>query len=219
MVSLLKTLRYLHLVTGVGVLLTGLFHSMPFFTQSAPISHIALLAVLTGLINLQQYNQTEQPHSGARGAVALLASTLLIVAACIPFASLLISTYFSTWSIWAMAAGVSGVCLVSLLAITSELSTLGARRVPKEPKPTRKPRHQKERQGQSAGGRETGTVKWFNTSKGFGFITRDSGSDVFVHFRSIQGDGHRVLQEGQRVAYTVAKREKGLQAEDVAILD
>ncbi|UJJ33319.1 cold shock domain-containing protein [Halopseudomonas maritima] len=118
-----------------------------------------------------------------------------------------------------MAAGVSGVCLVSLLAITSELSTLGARRVPKEPKPTRKPRHQKERQGQSAGGRETGTVKWFNTSKGFGFITRDSGSDVFVHFRSIQGDGHRVLQEGQRVAYTVAKREKGLQAEDVAILD
>ena len=64
-----------------------------------------------------------------------------------------------------------------------------------------------------------GTVKWFNTSKGFGFITRDSGSDVFVHFRSILGDGHRVLQEGQRVEYTVAKREKGLQAEEVAILD
>ncbi|HCL41922.1 MAG TPA: cold-shock protein, partial [Pseudomonas sp.] len=56
-------------------------------------------------------------------------------------------------------------------------------------------------------------------SKGFGFITRDSGSDVFVHFRSILGDGHRVLQEGQRVEYTVAKREKGLQAEEVAILD
>ena len=54
MVSLLKTLRYLHLVTGVGVLLTGLFQSIPFFTQSAPINHIGLLAILTGLINLQR---------------------------------------------------------------------------------------------------------------------------------------------------------------------
>lgn len=65
--------------------------------------------------------------------------------------------------------------------------------------------------------RETGTVKWFNTNKGFGFITRDSGDDVFVHFRSIRGQGHRTLIEGQRVEFNITKGEKGLQAEDVAI--
>lgn len=65
--------------------------------------------------------------------------------------------------------------------------------------------------------RETGIVKWFNTSKGFGFITRDTGDDVFVHFRSIRGQGHRTLIEGQRVEFNVTEGEKGLQAEDVAI--
>jgi len=65
--------------------------------------------------------------------------------------------------------------------------------------------------------RETGTVKWFNTNKGFGFITRDNGDDVFVHFRSIRGQGHRTLIEGQRVEFKITKGEKGLQAEDVAI--
>ena len=63
--------------------------------------------------------------------------------------------------------------------------------------------------------RETGTVKWFNTSKGVGFISRDTGDDIFVHFRAIRGEGHRVLVEGQRVEFTVMDREKGLQAEDV----
>ncbi len=65
--------------------------------------------------------------------------------------------------------------------------------------------------------RESGNVKWFNASKGFGFITRDSGDDVFVHFRSIRGQGHRVLHDGQRVEFAVSEGEKGLQADDVAI--
>jgi len=65
--------------------------------------------------------------------------------------------------------------------------------------------------------RESGIVKWFNTSKGFGFITRDNGDDVFVHFRSIRGQGHRTLFEGQRVEFNITEGEKGLQAEDVAI--
>ncbi|HDZ10300.1 MAG TPA: cold-shock protein [Pseudohongiella sp.] len=64
--------------------------------------------------------------------------------------------------------------------------------------------------------RELGNVKWFNASKGFGFITRDSGDDVFVHFRSIQGEGHRVLKDGQRVEFSVSQGDKGLQADDVA---
>lgn len=64
--------------------------------------------------------------------------------------------------------------------------------------------------------RESGCVKWFNASKGFGFITRDSGDDIFVHFRSIRGEGHRVLHDGQRVEFAISEGDKGLQAEDVA---
>jgi CspA family cold shock protein len=66
-----------------------------------------------------------------------------------------------------------------------------------------------------SGDQERGTVKWFNAAKGFGFITRENGEDVFVHFRSIQGKGHRSLGEGQAVIFSVAEGEKGLQAVDV----
>lgn len=66
--------------------------------------------------------------------------------------------------------------------------------------------------------REKGQVKWFNASKGFGFITRDNGDDVFVHFRSIRGEGHRVLKDGQRVEFSVSEGDKGLQADDVSAL-
>ena len=63
--------------------------------------------------------------------------------------------------------------------------------------------------------RETGTVKWFNDAKGFGFISRESGEDVFVHFRAIEMQGFKSLQEGQRVSFTVVQGQKGLQAESV----
>ena len=66
--------------------------------------------------------------------------------------------------------------------------------------------------------REQGTVKWFNVSKGFGFITRENGDDVFVHFRNIRGRGHRSLSEGQQVKFHSRDSDKGLQAEDVSIL-
>ncbi len=66
--------------------------------------------------------------------------------------------------------------------------------------------------------REMGTVKWFNVSKGFGFITRENGDDVFVHFRNIRGRGHRSLSEGQRVRFNARESDKGLQAEDVSIV-
>ena len=62
---------------------------------------------------------------------------------------------------------------------------------------------------------EQGTVKWFNNAKGYGFIARDSGGDVFVHQSAIQSSGFRSLQEGQRVQFNVAKGPKGLQAENV----
>ncbi|MBN1355337.1 cold-shock protein [bacterium] len=63
--------------------------------------------------------------------------------------------------------------------------------------------------------RVTGTVKWFDNAKGFGFIEREDGDDVFVHFSAIRGEGYRTLAEGQRVEFTITESQKGLQAEDV----
>ena len=62
---------------------------------------------------------------------------------------------------------------------------------------------------------ETGTVKWFNDAKGYGFISRQSGEEVFVHFSAIQTGGFRSLQEGQSVEFQVTQGPKGLQAENV----
>ncbi|BFM16103.1 cold-shock protein [Maricurvus nonylphenolicus] len=65
--------------------------------------------------------------------------------------------------------------------------------------------------------RETGTVKWFNNARGYGFITRGEDSDdVFVHYRNIRGEGYRSLNEGQAVEFDILEGDKGLQAEDVA---
>ena len=61
----------------------------------------------------------------------------------------------------------------------------------------------------------TGTVKWFNEAKGFGFIEQESGPDVFAHFRSIVGDGFKTLNEGQKVEFTVGQGPKGPQAENI----
>ena len=65
--------------------------------------------------------------------------------------------------------------------------------------------------------REIGTVKWFNSTKGFGFIERENGNDVFVHYSAISGTGYRSLEEGQRVEFTVVQGQKGPQAQDVTI--
>jgi len=64
--------------------------------------------------------------------------------------------------------------------------------------------------------RTVGTVKWFNDAKGFGFISREGGPDVFVHFRAITGSGFRTLQEGQKVSFEVTQGPKGPQAENVS---
>lgn len=65
--------------------------------------------------------------------------------------------------------------------------------------------------------RESGTVKWFNNARGYGFITRgDQSDDIFVHYRNIRGEGYRSLAEGQQVEFELLEGEKGLQADDVA---
>jgi len=79
------------------------------------------------------------------------------------------------------------------------------------PTPAREPRPRPSGDGD----REQGTVKWFNVSKGFGFIIRQNGEEIFVHFRSIRGEGRRSLRDGQKVSFIVAQSDKGPQAEDV----
>lgn len=63
--------------------------------------------------------------------------------------------------------------------------------------------------------RESGTVKWFNATKGYGFIMRENGEDIFVHYSAIQSEGYRTLSEGQRVEFTVTEGPKGLAASNV----
>lgn len=67
--------------------------------------------------------------------------------------------------------------------------------------------------------RKTGSVKWFNSSKGFGFIQQESGDDVFVHFQSIIGDGYKSLEENDKVEFSVTQGPKGLQAAEVKLVD
>ena len=67
--------------------------------------------------------------------------------------------------------------------------------------------------------RELGTVKWFNGAKGYGFIERSSGEDIFVHFSAIVAEGFRTLKEGQKVEFTVGASEKGPQAQDVSLAE
>jgi cold shock CspA family protein len=78
---------------------------------------------------------------------------------------------------------------------------------------------QTERPAARSAGAETGTVKWFNSSKGFGFIVRDNGEEIFVHHRSVKGDGRSSLRDGAEVRFTVVTTDKGPQAEDVEQVD
>lgn len=66
--------------------------------------------------------------------------------------------------------------------------------------------------------RKVGAVKWFNSTKGFGFISQDNGEDVFVHFQSIVGDGYKTLKENQKVEFSITQGPKGLQASEVKVI-
>jgi len=67
--------------------------------------------------------------------------------------------------------------------------------------------------------RVQGTVKWFNNTKGFGFIEREEGDDVFVHYSSLQNEGYKTLKEGQKVEFSIGESEKGPQAQDVTVIE
>ncbi|CAM3789446.1 Major cold shock protein CspA [Pseudomonas reidholzensis] len=189
--------KIVHLVTGVAALLLSLIPSLrteatPFLQQPEAV-YLALL----GLLNLLLAPVVPMYYRGARQQLQYLASTLLVLAVVLQTVTLLARPEL----------GNLPALLCAGLAVALHLAA-GFSRNGKKARASAST-------GLDANKRDTGTVKWFNTSKGFGFISRDSGDDIFVHFRAIRGEGHRVLVEGQRVEFSVMHRDKGLQAEDV----
>ncbi|WP_295485860.1 cold shock domain-containing protein [uncultured Pseudomonas sp.] len=189
--------KIVHLVTGVAALLLSLIPSLR--TDAAPLLQQpeALYLALLGLLNLVLAPVVPLYYRTLRQRVQNLASALLVAAVILQTITLLARPELG--SLWALLCAALAV-LLHLFAGFAR-SPRVARSSPADVAQTSK--------------RDTGTVKWFNTSKGFGFISRDSGDDIFVHFRAIRGEGHRVLIEGQRVEFSVMHRDKGLQAEDV----
>lgn len=182
-------LKLVHLVTGAIALLLSLI-------LASNNSAAALLLASFALANLLVAPILPTWARGGRRQLQDLVSALIILATAMQAIFMLSGTE---------SIGYQLLSLLTLAAAAAIHLTLNLRKVSAKSTPL----------SQDLSDRETGTVKWFNTSKGFGFISRDSGDDVFVHFRAIRGEGHRVLVEGQRVEFTVVDREKGLQAEDV----
>lgn len=221
-VNSLSILKTVHLLSGAAALLLSFVPSLradalPWLQQPD-----ALYLAFTGLANL-----LVAPLADA-GRVHLqrLASALLLLAVVLQSLTLLVPLD----SLGGQPAVLLCLLALALAAVVQLLprpraprhsvatAPQPAPRSPQRPTASAKPAPSASR-SEPKGARETGTVKWFNTSKGFGFISRDRGEDIFVHFRAIRGDGHRVLVEGQRVEFAVVQRDKGLQAEDVQILE
>ncbi|MFC3608994.1 cold-shock protein [Stutzerimonas tarimensis] len=205
-------LKTIHALAGSLALLLSLVLSFRGATSVfADPQAISLLFI--GLLNIQLVPSLQT--AGPIRPLLMGASTLLLLAAAIAASALLLPTPAGQPTMLASL-------LLVFVGVALHLAT--TQRKPATEAMERKPR-QRRRVAQTpasgsieASGRETGTVKWFNTSKGFGFICRDTGEDVFVHFRAIRGEGHRFLAEGQRVEFSVSKRERGLQADDVVPL-
>ena len=194
-------LRIVHLLTGLAALLLSFVPSLRSEALPYLLHHDALFLALFGLLNLLLGSFVPHGHDGARKLLQTLTSALLILSA-ISQALVVLAPLDAIAGQPAVATGL----LFATLGVVLHLAVNW---------PQSHPTHAYAASGQELGNRETGTVKWFNTSKGFGFISRDSGDDIFVHFRAIRGEGHRVLIEGQRVEFSVMQRDKGLQAEDV----
>ena len=178
-------LKIVHLFTGAAALLVSLI-------LASKGSAIAPLLTAFAVANLLIAPILPIWPLGSRRKLQGLVSALIVIATVIQ-------------TIFTFSSSNSSLGLIILIVAVAIHLVLNLRKVSTKSAPL----------SQDLSDRETGTVKWFNTSKGFGFISRDSGDDIFVHFRAIRGEGHRVLVEGQRVEFTVMDRDKGLQAEDV----
>ena len=193
-------LKIVHLLTGAAALLLSFIPSLR--TEAVPYLQQpdVLYLAFFGLLNLILAPVIPYWNKGPRHQLQNLVSALLVLA-----------VVLQTLTLLAPMAEIGGhpsvlfSLIVALVAVLLHLAVSFYKSSPAAAAP----------QNYDMTNRDTGTVKWFNTSKGFGFISRDSGDDIFVHFRAIRGEGHRVLVEGQRVEFSVMNRDKGLQAEDV----
>lgn len=191
-------LKIVHLLTGFTALLLSFVPSLGNTSQAFLQQPSALCLALFGLLNLILAPQLPIWHAGMRHQLQNVVSALLVIGSLLQALILLAPLEL---------IANQPASLFSLIIIMAAVALHLATNLRMQPR--------NKASAQDIGERETGTVKWFNTSKGFGFISRDSGDDIFVHFRAIRGEGHRVLVEGQRVEFAVMQRDKGLQAEDV----
>jgi CspA family cold shock protein len=117
----------------------------------------------------------------------------------------------------AFSAATIATALLTSIKISPTGSAQSSSPSPKKAsnKPAKKTREKAPAKPLDSANREEGEVKWFNVTKGFGFITRNNGEEIFVHFRSIRGENRRGLRDGQKVSFVVTESDKGPQAEDV----
>jgi CspA family cold shock protein len=193
-------LKIVHMLTGAAALLLSFIPSL----RSEAVPYLqqpdALYLAFFGLLNLTLAPVIPYWNKGPRHQLQNLVSALLVLAVVLQILTLLAPL--------PLIGGQPAVLFSLLAALIAVLLHLAISFYTSSPASAPS-------QSYDMTNRDTGTVKWFNTSKGFGFISRDSGDDIFVHFRAIRGEGHRVLVEGQRVEFSVMNRDKGLQAEDV----
>ncbi|VVN04244.1 cold-shock protein [Pseudomonas fluorescens] len=192
-------LKIVHLLIGTAALLLSFIPSLhpealPYLQQPD-----ALYLAFFGLLNLTLAPVIPYWNKGPRHQLQNLVSALLVLAVVLQTLTLI-----APMPVIAGQPAVLFSLVAAVVAVALHLGISFYKSSPAAASP-----------GYDMSNRDTGTVKWFNTSKGFGFISRDSGDDIFVHFRAIRGEGHRVLVEGQRVEFSVMNRDKGLQAEDV----
>ncbi|MCY1174819.1 cold shock domain protein CspD [compost metagenome] len=192
-------LKIVHLLIGAAALLLSFIPSLhpealPYLQQPD-----ALYLAFFGLLNLTLAPVIPYWNKGPRHQLQNLVSVLLALAVVLQTLTLI-----APMPVIAGQPAVLFSLVAALIAVALHLGISFYKSSPVAASPS-----------YDMSNRDTGTVKWFNTSKGFGFISRGSGDDIFVHFRAIRGEGHRVLVEGQRVEFSVMNRDKGLQAEDV----
>ena len=201
-------LKIIQLLAGVAALLLSFLPSLTGASLPYLLQPNAVYLAFFGLLNLAFAALADQAQPRNRRPLQAVASVLLIIASAVQAVILLAPLE--------IIAGLPGIAASLPLAALAVLLHLLLNWQPSRPAFRAATTARQAPLGEN---RETGTVKWFNTTKGFGFISRDSGEDIFVHFRAIRGEGHRVLVEGQRVEFSVMQRDKGLQAEDVVTTD
>ena len=186
----------LHLVTGFSAFFLVIANIIGLYQPAEIGNEINALLLTAALVNLLAANKKNRGKSQLFGSVLLLAGITAAFVYVLNHALAIADLTLDQIALITLSAGTMVLVVTDLpLACSGLLAT------------------------NATDPRESGTVKWFNVAKGFGFITRDCGDDVFVHYRAIRGKGHKTLSEGQRVEFVVVDREKGLQAEEVSIIN